>query len=151
MKSDTPRTDRWEYEQTCNFDVPWEDHCRTLERELGEAIKLIQSLAEDKCLFRNERDQLKADLKRVSESEKCWVANAKNFDAARVKAENERDHRKADNLELTRINLYLAIERDQARAVAEQAAKAFHNYPNVPSHQQCLDWLAAYEKQKAGK
>ena len=31
--SDTPRTDKWEREQECNFDFPWEDHCRTLERE----------------------------------------------------------------------------------------------------------------------
>jgi hypothetical protein len=29
----TPRTDRWEYEQECNFDVTWEDNCRLLERE----------------------------------------------------------------------------------------------------------------------
>ncbi len=35
--SDTPRTDKLEYEQECNFDVGWEDHSRTLERELVAA------------------------------------------------------------------------------------------------------------------
>lgn len=33
----TPRTDAWELEQECNFDVPWEDNCRQLERELAAA------------------------------------------------------------------------------------------------------------------
>ena len=30
--SDTPRTDKLEYEQECNFEVSWEDHSRQLER-----------------------------------------------------------------------------------------------------------------------
>ena len=37
----TPRTDKWEYEQECNYDVPWEENCRQLEREvlrLGAAL-----------------------------------------------------------------------------------------------------------------
>lgn len=40
--SDTPRTDRWEYEQECNYDVPWEDHCRELERENGRLLAALQ-------------------------------------------------------------------------------------------------------------
>lgn len=35
----TPRTDKWEYEQECNYEVAWEDNCRQLERELAEAVK----------------------------------------------------------------------------------------------------------------
>jgi predicted nuclease with TOPRIM domain len=37
--SDTPKTDRWEWEQECNYDVPWEEHCRELERENAELKK----------------------------------------------------------------------------------------------------------------
>ena len=40
----TPRTDKWEWEQECNFDVPWEDHCRTLERELAAAKAELQEV-----------------------------------------------------------------------------------------------------------
>lgn len=38
-----------------------------------------------------ERDRLRADLKRAKDSEKCWVENAKNFDAARIKSEQQRN------------------------------------------------------------
>lgn len=41
----TPRTDRWEYEQECNYEVPWEDNCRTLETELGSAKEDVQKFA----------------------------------------------------------------------------------------------------------
>jgi len=37
--SNTPRTDKWEYEQECNYEVAWEDNCRQLERELAEITK----------------------------------------------------------------------------------------------------------------
>jgi hypothetical protein len=32
----TPRTDKLEYDQECNFDVPWEDECRKMEVEITE-------------------------------------------------------------------------------------------------------------------
>ena len=35
----TPETDKLEYEQECNFEVAWEDHCRRLETERNEARK----------------------------------------------------------------------------------------------------------------
>ena len=35
----TPETDKLEYEQECNFEVAWEDHCRRLETERDEARK----------------------------------------------------------------------------------------------------------------
>lgn len=44
--TDTPETDRLEYEQECNFDVCWEDHARKLERQRDEAraaIKMCES------------------------------------------------------------------------------------------------------------
>jgi hypothetical protein len=42
----TPRTDKWEYEQECNYEVAWEDNCRQLERELGQAHDKIEELVE---------------------------------------------------------------------------------------------------------
>ena len=42
----TPMTDAWEHEQECNFDVPWEDNCRQLERELAAANERIRRLEE---------------------------------------------------------------------------------------------------------
>lgn len=42
--SDTPRTDEQEHDEACNFDVPWSEFARTLERELAEAkAKLVES------------------------------------------------------------------------------------------------------------
>lgn len=32
----TPRTDEQEFNESCNFDVPWSDFARQLERELAE-------------------------------------------------------------------------------------------------------------------
>jgi hypothetical protein len=46
-KIPTPRTDKWEYDQECNFDVPWEENCRTLERELHIAKLEIEKLRKD--------------------------------------------------------------------------------------------------------
>ena len=42
----TPRTDKWEYEQECNFDVSWEENCRELERETSALHKEIELLAD---------------------------------------------------------------------------------------------------------
>jgi DNA repair exonuclease SbcCD ATPase subunit len=42
--STTPRTDKWMHEQECNFDVPWEEHCQTLEAELHAANARIAEL-----------------------------------------------------------------------------------------------------------
>jgi hypothetical protein len=47
----TPRTDKWEYEQECNYEVAWEDNCRQLERELADMTK--------------RRDELLASLEKV--------------------------------------------------------------------------------------
>ena len=56
----TPRTDRWEYEQECNFDVAWEDNCRLLEREnkmladaLVKAAGYLASVRTDRKLIRD--------------------------------------------------------------------------------------------------
>lgn len=35
----TPETDKLEYEQECNYEVAWEDHCRRFETERNEARK----------------------------------------------------------------------------------------------------------------
>ncbi len=61
--SDTPKTDRWKYEQECNYDVPWEDHCRELEsgnNALASAARLACENTEDDgdpyCVKMNRRD-----------------------------------------------------------------------------------------------
>jgi len=33
----TPETDELEYEQECNYQVAWEDHCRKFETDRNEA------------------------------------------------------------------------------------------------------------------
>ena len=40
--SDTPETDRLEYEQECNYEVCWEDHSRNLERERNKYLKALR-------------------------------------------------------------------------------------------------------------
>lgn len=57
--SDTPKTDRFEYEQECNFDVPWEDRCRELERENNRLRADLQSVAE--CAYNNRSHQTMRD------------------------------------------------------------------------------------------
>jgi hypothetical protein len=65
MTTPTPRTDdfcnglRSNCLETTQGAVDLANFARQLEQELNEAIKLTQSLAEDKGLFRNERDQLR--------------------------------------------------------------------------------------------
>jgi len=34
--SETPRTDKWMWEQECNYEVTWEEHCMQLETELAD-------------------------------------------------------------------------------------------------------------------
>ncbi|GEM_PF-6584659 len=43
--SDTPETDRLEYDQECGFEVCWEEHSRKLERERNRLRKTIADLA----------------------------------------------------------------------------------------------------------
>lgn len=45
--SDTPETDRLEWDQECNYDVPWEDYCRRLERERNAARAWAESWREN--------------------------------------------------------------------------------------------------------
>lgn len=47
--SETPKTDRWEWEQECNYDVPWEEHCRELERENAALLDVLESMANQHC------------------------------------------------------------------------------------------------------
>lgn len=42
--SDTPRTDKLEFEQECNYEVSWEDHSRQLEREIQQKDEQIAAL-----------------------------------------------------------------------------------------------------------
>jgi len=60
----TPRTDKWEYEQECNYEVAWEDNCRQLERELAESQEdakahkqMLQNLSKTHALERVELDR----------------------------------------------------------------------------------------------
>jgi septal ring factor EnvC (AmiA/AmiB activator) len=60
----TPRTDKWEYEQECNYEVAWEDNCRQLERELAEAMddanaykQMLQNLSKTHAIERAELDR----------------------------------------------------------------------------------------------
>lgn len=52
----TPRTDRLEYEQECNFEVAWEDECRRLERELAAVTEQRDRLAEALNKYRGQVD-----------------------------------------------------------------------------------------------
>jgi hypothetical protein len=42
--SDTPETDKLEYEQECNYEVCWEDHSRKLERQRNAAWKTLKEI-----------------------------------------------------------------------------------------------------------
>ena len=34
--SKTPRTDKWRYDQECNYEITWGDNCEQLETELTD-------------------------------------------------------------------------------------------------------------------
>lgn len=41
--SDTPTTDRIEYEQECGYEVGWEDHARSMERALRKFMAVTET------------------------------------------------------------------------------------------------------------
>lgn len=64
----TPRTDKEEADEACNFDVPWSEFARTLERELTAVRKQLAVAVEamifecDECVDPLAREQMRMAL-----------------------------------------------------------------------------------------
>lgn len=128
--------------------------------ELNESICLRSSLSETLQSQNNYVNKLRAEVERLKEThimQLAAISVAANSNTESNLKQALKCHPDYKTVALSVVlvaaqrEIWERNQKDQWRAVAEQAAKAFHNYPNVPSHQKCLDWLAAYEKQKAGK
>ncbi|MDP0495075.1 MAG: hypothetical protein Q7Q73_02595 [Verrucomicrobiota bacterium JB024] len=71
--TETPRTDKWEHEEMCGFEVTWEDNCRQLERELAEATATAKAF-EEQC------DALTGEVKRLNEALDAWKQACANLE-----------------------------------------------------------------------
>jgi len=79
------------------------------------------------------------------------LAFARQLERELVEAKKDRDNWKQWH-ENTRLGgQELAADRDRWRKMAEEFGRDFHNYPNVPSHQRCLEALSRFNAMKGEK
>jgi predicted RNase H-like nuclease (RuvC/YqgF family) len=96
--STTPRTDKWMHEQECNFDVPWEEHCQTLETELNACRKKLAQVTEAYEAFERTADfeathcanLLHAANARIAELEQELAMSKREFEAMALAFTEER-------------------------------------------------------------
>lgn len=71
----TPRMDKLVFDELCNFDVLWEEHCRTLETELAAAKANTKTLT--KHIINNHKinktiDAIKMELAAAKSDAQKW-------------------------------------------------------------------------------
>jgi len=109
--SDTPRTDKIEYEQEFNFEVDWEEHSRKLERELNEAKSQLNFL---------ESKGLTVGKMKTSDKPEPYLVYV-------CEPDSEFD----DTIHVNKV-INAEIERDQWRADAERLAFSINVVTNFP-------------------
>lgn len=118
-KSETPRTDRWMWEAECNFDVPWEEHCATLETELNATKAENENRSEALAMADMEITRL------TKERDEAVV----KFSVLKGEFDDSRKHQ---------VLIYgeLEKERDELRAKLTEAEKVLTAIRDMPDYDQ---------------
>lgn len=168
--SDTPRTEG-EVEHPVNIalwletgkhapqpiEVVPADFARQLERELNQvkyALKISQDLCEE---IRKSEQRL---LEQLSSAESAHAIQRANYielyeavlgegcatsDVKDITGIAMRQREQVE--ELKREEALMQVDIAELRAQNAELQRAFHNYPNVASHQKCLDVLDAMQRE----
>lgn len=109
----------------------WRDRAFRAEKEVQQVNGFREEL-------RQKFNLQQAELARTKDSEQCWITNAKNFDAGRIKAEKERDevvnlHNAAEQAIQNKL-ADVESQRDRLNTIAGQIVLKHNQGETITDH-----------------